>query len=160
MTFTDVHTDHQKLDVILGTKVVQFWSYQKMYFTKNVVLDWYSSMKKKWEIAITKTYKQITRSFLTLMELTTVKSLLRPFAFYLISKNIIYIQNTKKGKYYAYLLKNPNSGFNFNIEPNSKWKNWKRRTHLKHARSFGTKTMAIRGVEFSNKGYKIIKIFA
>ena len=35
----------QKLDFILGTKVVQFWSYQKMYFTKNVVLNWYSSMK-------------------------------------------------------------------------------------------------------------------
>ena len=34
----------QKLDVILGTKVVQFWSYQKMYFTQNVVLNWYSSM--------------------------------------------------------------------------------------------------------------------
>ena len=47
----------------------------------------------------------------------------------------------------AYLLKNPNSGFNFNIEPNSKWKNWKSWTHLKHARSFGTKT------------YKEIKIF-
>ena len=45
MIFTDVHTDRQKLDVILGTKVVQFWSYQKMYFTKNVVLNWYSSMK-------------------------------------------------------------------------------------------------------------------
>ena len=45
MIFTDVQTDRQKLDVILGTKVVQFWSYQKMYFTKNVVLDWYSSMK-------------------------------------------------------------------------------------------------------------------
>ena len=29
----------QKLDIILGTKVVQFRSYQKMYFTKNVVLD-------------------------------------------------------------------------------------------------------------------------
>ena len=24
LTFTDVHTDRQKLDVILGTKVVQF----------------------------------------------------------------------------------------------------------------------------------------
>ena len=47
MIFTDVHTDRQKLDVILGIKVVQFWSYQKMYFTKNVVLNWYSSMKKK-----------------------------------------------------------------------------------------------------------------
>ena len=45
MTFTDVHTDRQKLDVILGTKVFQFWSYQKMYFTKNVFLNWYSSMK-------------------------------------------------------------------------------------------------------------------
>ena len=44
MTFTDVHTGRQKLDVILVTKVVQFWSYQKMYFTKNVVLNWYSSM--------------------------------------------------------------------------------------------------------------------
>ena len=30
LTFTDVHTDRQKF--ILGTKVVQFWSYQKMYF--------------------------------------------------------------------------------------------------------------------------------
>ena len=29
----------QKLDVIFGTKVVQFLSYQKMYFTKNVVLN-------------------------------------------------------------------------------------------------------------------------
>ena len=47
MIFTDVHTDRQKLDVILGIKVVQFWSYQKMYFTKNVVLNWYSSVKKK-----------------------------------------------------------------------------------------------------------------
>ena len=36
---------HQTLDVILGIKVVQFWSYQKMYFTKNVVLNWYFSMK-------------------------------------------------------------------------------------------------------------------
>ena len=45
MIFTDVHRDRQKLDVILGTKVVQFWNYQKMYFTKNVVLNWYSSMK-------------------------------------------------------------------------------------------------------------------
>ena len=34
-----------QLDVILGTKVVQFWSYQKMYFTKNVVINWYFSMK-------------------------------------------------------------------------------------------------------------------
>ena len=34
----------QKLDVILGIKVVQFWSYQKIYFTKNVALNWYSSM--------------------------------------------------------------------------------------------------------------------
>ena len=37
----------QKLDVISGTKVVQFWSYQKMLITKNVLLNWYSSMKKK-----------------------------------------------------------------------------------------------------------------
>ena len=29
----------QKLDVILGTKVVQFRIYQKMYFTKNMVLN-------------------------------------------------------------------------------------------------------------------------
>ena len=39
----------QKLEVILGTKVVQFWSYQKMSITKNVLLNWYSSMKKKIE---------------------------------------------------------------------------------------------------------------
>ena len=26
-------------------KVVEFWSYQKMFFTKNVALNWYSSMK-------------------------------------------------------------------------------------------------------------------
>ena len=45
LTFTDVHTNCQKLDVILGTKVVQFWSYRTMCFTKNVVLNWYSSMK-------------------------------------------------------------------------------------------------------------------
>ena len=47
MIFTDVHTDRQKLDVILGIKVVQFWSYQKMYFTKKVVLNWYYPVKKK-----------------------------------------------------------------------------------------------------------------
>ena len=34
----------RKLDVILGTKVVQFWSYQKWFFL-NVVLTWYLSMK-------------------------------------------------------------------------------------------------------------------
>ena len=45
LTFTNVHMYDQKLDVILGIKVIQFWSYQKMYFTKNVALDWYSSMK-------------------------------------------------------------------------------------------------------------------
>ena len=45
LIFTDVHTDCQKLNVILGIKVLQFWSYRKMYFTKNVVLNWYSSMK-------------------------------------------------------------------------------------------------------------------
>ena len=39
LTFTDVHTDSQKLGIILGTKVVQFQSYQKMYFTKNVDLN-------------------------------------------------------------------------------------------------------------------------
>ena len=45
LTFTDVHTDRQKLDVILWTKVVQFWSDQKMSFTKNVVLNWYYLVK-------------------------------------------------------------------------------------------------------------------
>ena len=47
--YSEIAQSRQKLDVILGTKVVQFWSYKKMYFTKNVGLNWYSSMifKKK-----------------------------------------------------------------------------------------------------------------
>ena len=36
----------QKLDVILITNRFQNWSNQKMYFSKNVVLNWYSSMTK------------------------------------------------------------------------------------------------------------------
>ena len=35
---TEIAQCRQKLDVILGTKVVQLWSYQTMYFTKNVVI--------------------------------------------------------------------------------------------------------------------------
>ena len=44
MTFTDVHTDHQKF---LESKVVQKLKFQKMTITKNLLLNWYSSMKKK-----------------------------------------------------------------------------------------------------------------
>ncbi len=36
---TEIAQCRQKLNVILGTKVVQFWIYQKMYFTKNMVLN-------------------------------------------------------------------------------------------------------------------------
>ena len=35
----------QKLDVILVIKLFLNWSYQKMHFTKYVVLNWYFSMK-------------------------------------------------------------------------------------------------------------------
>ena len=40
----------QKLGIILVViKWFQNWCYQKMSMTKNVLLNWYSSMKKRWE---------------------------------------------------------------------------------------------------------------
>ena len=36
-----------KIDMILVNKVHKHWSFQKMSITKNVILNWYSSMKKE-----------------------------------------------------------------------------------------------------------------
>ena len=37
----------QKFGIILGSKWFKNWCYQKMSITRNVLLNWYSSMKKK-----------------------------------------------------------------------------------------------------------------
>jgi hypothetical protein len=37
----------QKLGIILENKFIKKWRYQKMSYTKDVRLNWYSSMKKK-----------------------------------------------------------------------------------------------------------------
>ena len=45
LTFTDVHTDRQKLGTILEDKVVQKLKFSKNDNKKTLLLNWYSSMK-------------------------------------------------------------------------------------------------------------------